>query len=96
MRADGRTDGRRVTTKITVTFSSFVKAPKNKCWEDREGYLMIKVKFPCLRHEDKGGSGSMAPLILTPAALLPGRNYVAHWIEGWVGPRAGLDALEKR
>jgi len=28
-----------------------------------------------------------------PAALLPGKDLDTHWIEGWVGPRAGLDAV---
>jgi hypothetical protein len=26
----------------------------------------------------------------------PGNNPGTHWIGGWVGPRAGLDVLEKR
>jgi hypothetical protein len=31
------------------------------------------------------------------SALLPGRfNPRTHWIGGWVGPRAGLDEMEKR
>jgi len=31
------------------------------------------------------------------SALYPqGNNPNAHWIGGWVGPRAGLYALEKR
>jgi hypothetical protein len=33
----------------------------------------------------------------TPSALLPGeRAPDTHWIRGWVGPRAGLDDVEKR
>jgi hypothetical protein len=32
-----------------------------------------------------------------PAALTPGKEPPGtHWIGGWVGPRAGLDDLEKR
>jgi hypothetical protein len=32
-----------------------------------------------------------------PAALPPGERATGtHWIGGWVGPRAGLDAVEKR
>jgi hypothetical protein len=27
-----------------------------------------------------------------PAALFLGKERDAHWLEGWVGPRAGLDA----
>jgi len=33
-----------------------------------------------------------APVSLTPTERAPG----AHWIGGWVGPRAGLDAVVKR
>jgi hypothetical protein len=56
-----------------------------------------------------GGSGGIAPIILTSAvdgeewsASRPGRFTFGetapstHWIEGRVGPRAGLDAMEKR
>jgi hypothetical protein len=32
-----------------------------------------------------------------PAALYPrGKNPGTHWIGGWVGPRAGLDAETRR
>jgi hypothetical protein len=32
-----------------------------------------------------------------PAALHPGERVPGiHWIGGWVGPRAGLDAVTKR
>jgi hypothetical protein len=32
-----------------------------------------------------------------PGRLTPGeRSLATHWIGGWVGPRAGLDAVEKR
>jgi hypothetical protein len=32
-----------------------------------------------------------------PATLLPGKETPdTHWIGGWVGPKAGLDAVEKR
>jgi hypothetical protein len=55
------------------------------------------------------GSESIAPLFLT--STLDGGEWSAsrlgrftpgeeapgtHWIGGWVGPRAGLDALDKR
>jgi hypothetical protein len=30
------------------------------------------------------------------AALPPGKNHGTHRIGGWIGPRAGLDTLEKR
>jgi hypothetical protein len=32
------------------------------------------------------------PCRFTPAKMAPG----IHWIGGWVGPRAGLDDVEKR
>jgi hypothetical protein len=32
----------------------------------------------------------------SPAALLQGKEPLGtHWIEGWVSPRAGLDAVER-
>jgi hypothetical protein len=32
-----------------------------------------------------------------PDRITPGeRTYGTHWIGGWVGPRAGLDDVEKR
>ena len=34
--------------------------------------------------------------LYVPAALTQGRNPGNDWIDGWVGPRAGLDVLEKR
>jgi hypothetical protein len=47
------------------------------------------------------GSGGVAPPFFTSAldggewsASRPGRY--THWIRGWVGPRAGLDDVEKR
>jgi len=30
-----------------------------------------------------------------PAALLPGKDPNTHCVRGWVGPRAGLDAVAK-
>jgi len=55
------------------------------------------------------GRGSIAPRILdlgtrwrwlvrfTPGGFTPrGRAPGTHWIRGWVGPRAGLDAVVKR
>jgi len=30
-----------------------------------------------------------------PAALFPGKDPDTHWIEDWLGPRAGLDAVAK-
>jgi len=31
-----------------------------------------------------------------PTALTPGKVPGTHWIGGWVGPRAGLDAVVRR
>jgi hypothetical protein len=52
------------------------------------------------------GSGGIAPLFLTAAlnggkwsASRPDRftaGNTVHWTGAWVGPRAGLDAVEKR
>jgi hypothetical protein len=57
-------------------------------------------------HEDIQGSGGIAPLVLTLAlnadewwASRPCRftsRQRARWRAGWVGPRAGLDAMEER
>jgi hypothetical protein len=60
------------------------------------------------RHEDVWRSGSIAPSVhkfgtrrtwvvsFTPWQLYrQGNNPGIHWIGGWVGPRAGLDAMEK-
>jgi hypothetical protein len=55
-----------------------------------------------------GGSSSIAPPILTlaldvdqlsascPATLPLERVPSTHWTGGWVGPKAGLDAVENR
>jgi hypothetical protein len=52
------------------------------------------------RHEDVWGNGGIAPPFLTSALdggeWSGGRSPEYHWIGGWVGSRAGLDAAEKR
>jgi hypothetical protein len=69
-----------------------------------------KVKIPpVLRHEDIWSNGGIAPPFLTSA--LDGGEWSAsrpccfttgeiapgtHWVRGWVGPRAGLDAVDTR
>jgi hypothetical protein len=58
--------------------------------------------------ETYGGVGVMTHVFLTyalvqgewsasrPARFTPGeRGPVTHWIEDWVGPKAGLDNMEK-
>jgi hypothetical protein len=38
----------------------------------------------------------MSGQLYAPAALLPGKEPPGtQWIGGWVGPRAGIDAIEK-
>jgi hypothetical protein len=41
---------------------------------------------------DPGTGMEVSGQLHVPAALPP----VPHWIGGWVGPRVGLDAVEKR
>jgi hypothetical protein len=41
---------------------------------------------------DIGEWSASRPCCLTPEERAPG----THWIGGWVGPRAGLDAVQKR
>jgi hypothetical protein len=73
-------------------------------------FCTVKVKlYLCsinlaLCHENTRGSGGMAPPFLTLA--LDGGKWPAsrpgcispstYWIGGWVGPRAGLNTIEKR
>jgi hypothetical protein len=72
---------------------------------------MVKVKLSlCFnwapRHEGVLGSGGIAPPILWLPALYGGKWSASrpgrltprgtHWIGGWVGPRAVLDAVVKR
>jgi hypothetical protein len=60
------------------------------------------------RHEDIKGSGGIDPRFLdvstswrwvvrfTSLPLYPrGKSFGTHWIGGWMGPTAGLDAMEK-
>jgi hypothetical protein len=55
------------------------------------------------------GSGGIAPIFLTSAltggewsascffCFIPGEATAGtHWIEGWVGPRAGLNVIKER
>jgi hypothetical protein len=39
---------------------------------------------------------SFKPLLLYPPPIPPEQFPRTHWKEGWVGPRASLDAVEKR
>jgi hypothetical protein len=69
--------------------------------------LSLCLIIYALCYEDIWGSGGITPLFLTsvldggewsashacrftPGEIAPG----THWVEGWVGPRAGLDAME--
>jgi hypothetical protein len=71
-------------------------------------YSLCLINYaPC--QEGVCGSGDITPPFLTsvlvevsrqlqvPAALLPGEGAPGtHWIGGWVGPRADLNAMDKR
>jgi len=61
-------------------------------------YPMLN-ETPCLK--DLRGSGGIARRIrifrVTPRPLYPGeRARGSHWLEDWLGPRTGLDAVAKR
>jgi hypothetical protein len=53
-----------------------------------------------LHYENMCGSGGIAPRVLNLGARwrfapIGERAAGTHWIEGWVGPRAGLDPVEQ-
>jgi hypothetical protein len=69
---------------------------------------MVKFSLCLIKHYGISGSGGTAPLFLTsgldgcewsasrPGRCNPGEIAIGtHWIGGWVGPRAGLDIVEK-
>jgi hypothetical protein len=77
-------------------------------WIIKVKYLSLCFNW-APRHEGVLGSGGIAPRILdlgtiwrwvvsfTPRPLYPKeRAPGTHWIGGWVGPRAVLDAVVKR
>jgi hypothetical protein len=82
-------------TQSTAAFTACSNKSTNK------GTVLSQV----LRHEDVWGTGGMAPLFLIsalnaewsasrPSRITPGeRGQGTHWIGGWMGPRAGLDAV---
>jgi len=87
-------------TKLIVAFPNFVKAPKRNYWEDREDYLMKLMQFSMSVPRRHGGSGGIAPFILTPSALTLGRNCGTHCIEGcwasepvWTSWKRDVDLL---
>jgi hypothetical protein len=67
---------------------------------------VVPVLNSAPRHKDVWGSEGIAPLLLISALggsewsasrFTPGETASdTHCIKGWVGPRAGLDAMEKR
>jgi hypothetical protein len=70
---------------------------------------VVPVLKQAPRHENVLGNGGIAPRLLTstlgggewsassPRRFIRGeRAPGTHWIERWVGPRAGLDVAEKR
>jgi hypothetical protein len=60
--------------------------------------------YQTTRHDDVWESGGIAALFFTSvldigewsASRLARLTSGAHWIGGWVGPKAGLDALKKK
>jgi hypothetical protein len=61
--------------------------------------LYIKKVVPELSffQEDKLGNGGIAPVFLTSVIYRSGQLHTpCHWIEGWVGPIASLNAMDKR
>ena len=69
-------------TKLIVVFPNFLKAPKRNYREDGEDYLMKTMQFSMCVPRRHGGSGGIAPFILTPSTLFLGRNCGTHCIEG--------------
>jgi hypothetical protein len=59
--------------------------------------LSLCLTNKALRHEDVWGSGYVGgPSASHTGRFTPGeRAFVTHWIGGWMGPRTGLDAVEK-
>jgi hypothetical protein len=75
--------------------------------QDGKGKVVPVLNLYVSRHEDVSGNASIAPLFMTsaldgvewstssPDRFNPGvRSPDAHWIEDWVGPRIGKDAVE--
>jgi hypothetical protein len=87
-----------------LVYSEFSLEPKSKC----KFRTLATILFQALRHEDVWGSGCRDPHFLvlgtswrwvvsfTPLPLYPREGAPgAHFIGGWVDPRAGLDDMEK-
>jgi hypothetical protein len=56
--------------------------------------LYVCLTNQTLHHEDVWGSGCIDPHILDIGTLAPGRSI--RWVGGYVGPRAGLNYVERR
>jgi hypothetical protein len=90
------------TRPFPQTFGTLSKRQKKK-----KVNLSVCLISKTLCHEDVWGSGGIPPPFIT-SALLGGewsasrpyrfreRAPDIHWIGGWVGSRAGLDAAKKR
>jgi hypothetical protein len=96
----------RIRTSAAKRAASYTMFPAQT---QRKVKLSLRLVNKALCHDDVWGSEGTAPPFLTtasdggewsatltscftPREIAPG----THWIGGWVGPRAGLDAVEKR
>ena len=85
----------------------FIKAEKNTLFLGQPQNPAGLCHCPCTCHEVRGRSGITFPLILNldtrwrwvvsflTWSFYARKNSSTHWGEGWVGPRAGLDILER-
>jgi hypothetical protein len=93
------------TRQDTFLFSSYIQLVNQQV----KVKLSLCLTNLALRHEGVWGSWCIDPHFLdlstswrwmvsfTPLPLYPSeRAPGTHWIGGWVGPRAGLDYVEKR
>jgi hypothetical protein len=72
--------------------SSAVPTAINLGFLDRDNNRMLRYNIMPLRY-----MGEVNGQLHTPAALPLGeRGTDTHWIRVWVGPRVGMDAVEKR
>jgi hypothetical protein len=73
--------------KVVLVFNQFSTTPWRRMGEWRYSSTIHMTSAP-----DGGEWPASCPSCFTPKESAPG----THWIGGWVGPRADLDAVEKR